>query len=175
MIDTLIRRPQRTELPRCPWDIQEVVELWARESDRHAKVFFVPNAGWMARISLKSDDERMISFQQGLAEEPPTEDIWFHEPVQGGRPGDYEPLDILQMGASGVREFLERGNTWSGRGEYRSLEEQLQQVRAGNLAAKESFRAKKKEDSRKRQMAKRRNRLGIPLLRGADLTKEEAP
>ena len=171
MIHTLQGR-QRRELPQAPWEIQEEVELYARETGRHAKVYFVPGGGWVVRFSLRSNDKRMILFQQGMAPEPPTEDVWLHKPKGGGRPMDFEPLDIHLMGPSGVREFLERGNMWSGRGEFSSLEEQLRNVRNKNEESRERHRANQKEENRHEQRDKRRHRFKLPFFPvGIDLKK----
>ena len=115
-------------LPTPPVEIADEVELWARESGRHGTLHFVPTrlAGlrvvegtWMVRLSLKSDDKRMLLYKQGLVPEPPTEDVWLHEPDPDS-PTGYRPYNITQLGAGGVRQFLEKGNTWSGRGQFGS-------------------------------------------------------
>ena len=155
-------RRQR-ELPRPPWEIAEEVELYARESGRHAKLHFAPGGGWVARFTLRPSDKRMRIYQELRTGKPPTEDVWFHRPKPGGRVGDFIPLDILEMGASGVRQFLERGNMW-GRGEYRSLEEQLRQVTEENEEGRLKNRAKAKEANRYMQRDKRRWRFKIPFL-----------
>lgn len=188
---------QRWELPRAPWDLREAVELYARESGRTASLHFMPGGGWFARFSLRSNDKRMLLWQQGMAAEPPTEDVWFHVPNPREHEGislsdlkqtkvpicwpvislkndrchmAFIPLDIVQMGTGGVKDFLERGNTWSGRGEFDSIEGQLRAVREANQKGKERFRATQKEESRHEQRDKRRWRLKIPFLRvGIDL------
>jgi hypothetical protein len=155
--------------------------MYARDHGRHAKLHFVPtefrngrvvNGTWVARFSLMSNDKRLLLYQQGRAEEPPTEDVWFHRPVRGAREGemDCEPLDICQMGASGVRQFLERGNTWSGRGEFSSLEEQARKAIEANAEMRQKFKEEKKEESRRRMVDERRSRLKIPFVQaGKDL------
>ncbi len=150
-------------LPKAPPEIQDEVELWARKSGRHAKMHFIPVGGWFAIVSLRSDDPRMKAYQEGMAEEPPGEEIWFHKTMPG-RPGDFEALDILQMGPSGIRAFLERGDTWSGRGEYASVEEAARKAEEHNQRQREKDRAFQKEESRNEQRDKRRWRMGIPFL-----------
>ena len=158
--------------PRAPWDIQQEVELWAREQGRTAKMHMAPNGTWFVRLSLRCNDKRMLLYQQGMTAEPPGEDVWFHIPnahegkiIGGVRQGPYIPLDINQMGVSGIREFLEKGNTWSGRGEYLSLIDQLHKVRATNEEVRIKSRAEQKEASRREQRDKRRWRFKIPFLR----------
>lgn len=161
----------RGELPKAPWEIQEEVELFARKSGRTGKVHFIPNVGWMARFSLRPNDKRMRLYQEGRAERPPTEDVYFR--VRDAKTGQAVPLDILEMGASGVREFLEKGDTWSGRGQFSSLKEEQ---KTKKLEAEELTR-KNKEDARDqaRQMVKdqRRTRFKIPFIGvGIDLKKD---
>lgn len=170
------------DLPQAPPDIQDAVELFARKSGRTARLHFVPFGGWFARFELRCNDPRMKLYQEGRAEAPPTEDVWFQKPnpragevipgTHGRREAPYIQMDILQMGASGVTEFLERGDTWSGRGEHSSIEEA---VRVASDKNKEQ-RAKNKADARERgrDIARdtRRTRLKIPFLGvGIDLRK----
>jgi len=173
-----------SKYPRAPWDIQETVELWAREQGRTARMHLAPGGTWFVRLSLRCNDPRMLLAQQGITAEPPGEDVWFHIPnpregkvVSGVRQGPYIPLDINQMGVSGVREFLEKGNTWSGRGEYLSLIDQLHKVRATNEEVRLKSRADAREESRHEQRDKRRWRFKIPYLTvGIDLkTKGSEP
>jgi len=173
----------RQELPRPPVEIADEVELWAREHGRHGTLHFVPTAlrgfevirgAWVVRLSLRENDKRLLLYRQGLAPEPPTEDVWLHVPnahpekpipnTDGLKEGPYVALDIVQLGAAGVRRFLEKGDTWSGRGEYQSLEQQVRAVRAENSAAREKFRADQKETSRLEQRDKRRWRFKIPFI-----------
>lgn len=159
------RNTGRGAWPKAPPEIATEVELYARESGRTATVHYIPYGGWFARFSLRCNDKRMLLYQQGMAPEPPTEDVWFHLPKPGGRPGDFVQLDILQMGASGVRQFLERGNTWSGRGEYASIEDATRKAAQSNADARAKYRADLKEASRYEQRDKRRQRFKIPFLR----------
>ena len=55
--------------PHAPHEFQEVVELRARGSGRHAKLHFTPGGTWFVRISLKSDDPRMELYKLGLVGE----------------------------------------------------------------------------------------------------------
>lgn len=160
-------------LPKAPWDLQEEVELYARESGRTAKLHFMPGINtWFARFSLRSNDKRMLAYQQGLAADVPTEDVWFHRAAshedvarnRAQKPGDWIPLDIIQMGRSGVREFLDRGNTWSGRGEFASIAESRLKAKEANAAAKERLRAQQKDDAMQMTKQTKHHRLKIPVI-----------
>ena len=182
----------RFELPTAPAEIADEVELWARESGRHATLRFVPIlffngriiAGtWKVCISLRPDDPALQMYQQGRVSEPPTEDVWLHEPnpkagqplagFHGLREPPYIGYNLTDLGASGVRQFLEKGNTWSGRGIFRSLMDQLRQVREKNATARAKFRQDQKEANRDELMARRRQVHRIPFLRvGVDLSSQ---
>ena len=158
--------------PQAPHEFQEVVELWAREGGRHAKLHFTPGGTWFVRISLKSDDPRMELYKLGLIEEPVGEDVWLHLPnphegkvINGANQGPFIPLSLSDLGTSGLREFLERGDTWSGRGEYMSLLEQRRKVNESNEDMRRKNRAFQKEENRHEMRQSRRRRLKIPFLR----------
>ena len=160
-----------TAYPRAPSAFQEEVELWARGSGRHAKLHYAPNGTWFVRISLKSDDGRLSMYQMGLASEPMGEDVWLHLPnehegkvINGVRQGPYIPIDLEQLGVSGLREFLDKGDTWSGRGEYLSLIDQFRKVDEANEQARRRTREWHKEESRHEMRQSRRFRLKIPFL-----------
>lgn len=175
----------RSDVPTAPYEIADEVERWARTHDRSARLHFFPTvlsngravAGtWVVRLSLKPNDKRMELFRQGLAPEPPTEDVWLHraptdaEVRAGARPDSFIPLDIYQMGASGVREFLEKGDTWSGRGEYASITDELRLKREHNEKVKARAKEEAREANRLERRDERRQRLGIPFLTvGKDL------
>ena len=157
--------------PRAPHAFQEEAELWARGSGRHAKLHFSPSGTWFVRISLKSDDKRLSLHQMGLAPEPMGEDVWLHIPnphegqvIRGVRQGPHIPLNLEQLGVSGLREFLEKGDTWSGRGEYLSLVDQLRKVNETNEDVRIKNRAFHKEESRHEMRESRRFRYKIPFL-----------
>lgn len=158
--------------PHAPHEFQEVVELWARGSGRHAKLHFTPGGTWFVRISLKHDDPRMELYKLGLVEEPVGEDVWLHLPnaaegkvINGEKQSPFIPLSLTDLGTAGLREFLEQGNTWSGRGEYMSLLEQRRRVNESNEDARVKNRAFQKEESRNEMRESRRFRLKIPFLR----------
>lgn len=156
---------RRYEAPALPPGVADVVELYAREGGRTATMHHAPHGVWFARFSLRSNDKRMILFRQGLAAEPPTEDVWFHRFNPGaakrGEP-DYLPLDLWQIGATGVKDFLEKGNTWSGRGEYRSLEHAIEVSDRANERHRQKVKADAEDDVRHMAKESRGFRLKLP-------------
>jgi hypothetical protein len=171
-------------LPRAPTEIADAVELYARESNRHATLHFIPIAGrlgcWVVRMTLKPDDPRLSLYRDGKVAEPPTEHVWLHEPLGLDEPRmiptyAYRPLNIHELGAAGVRAWLDRSNLWSGRGELSSLEQQVQDtVEAGRQAAQ-----KRRTDAEDQTRALVRDRRRwyqripfLPVLWGASHSKE---
>lgn len=173
---------RRVALPVPPADIADEVERYARESGRHASLMPVPQFidrgtgkdwTWIIKFTAKEHDAALEPYQQGEVEEAPGEMVWLHEPnpragqlISGTRyrEPDYLPLDIEEMGPSGVREFLERGNTWSGRGEYESHLDAVQDARRTNEEIAQKVREQAKEENRYRQRDVRRQRWKIPFI-----------
>ncbi len=168
----MLVRPRPGEAPRPPPEIASEVEQYAREFGRHATLHFVPFGGWFVRFSLRPNDKRLRAYQEGSLAQPPAEDVWLHvqNPPAGKRTKtgavepQYLPLNLYDMGASGVREFLERGNTWSGRGEHASVEAALRTTEETNEESRKRFREEQRFDSVKEQCDKRRSRFKIPFI-----------
>lgn len=175
----------RGNLAVAPAEIADEVENYARESGRHATIRFVPTefdrftgrvlgGTWRVDLDLHPDDKRMESYQQGKMARKPVEEIWLHEenPDSTSWRDRYRPLDIIQMGASGVRNFLERGNIHSGRGEFKSMEEVVRKTAELNTEREQRRHDEAIDRVRMNARGKRRSRLKIPFLGvGIDLRK----
>lgn len=176
---------QRSDVPVCPPEIADEVELYARESGRTASPRFVPTlfignrimrGTWVIDFSLRVNDPAMQLWRDGKAEQPPVESIWLHEknPVAGqlipGTGGLREPpfdaLDIHQLGAAGVRQFLEKGNTWSGRGIFHDLLDAFRKTREHNATVAPKNKADAQEENRHRIKEDIRKYTGAPLIQG---------
>jgi len=165
-------RGGRSELPIASAEIQDEVELYARESGRHAKIHYVPTeidiksgevlAGtWRVDMTLRPDDKRNVTYQEGRMDKPPVEEIWIHDPNPSPKgPLDrYKARNIQQMGASGVREFLERGNIHSGRGEFSSMDDVIRKTDELNENKKQKRYDEAEDRVRMRSRDRRRSRL----------------
>lgn len=177
MVNLRGMRMGRSAHPIPPAAVADEVELYAREWGRHGKLEWNPHARcWLVRFSLMPNDPRNLLMQTQQVEQ--TEDVWLMEPhpergkrlANGQRIGPYRSLDIEQLGPSGVRAFLERTNTWSGRGEFGSLGEAVKK----NADDVRDHKRKVREDAREgaRDLARdvRRQVNKIPLITtGIDL------
>lgn len=114
----------RRAAPSVPVEIRDAVEKWARSVGRHADIVFItftdpPTP--QVRIELLPHDPRLRAWQEGKADEKPVETVelveWDAEKKR------YVGMNLMDLGADGVVELLQRGNTWSGRGEYLSIQE----------------------------------------------------
>lgn len=173
--------------PKAPHEIADEVELYARESGRTGSLRWVPTlmlngslvrGVWVVDLSLRVNDPRMQLWRDGKAEKPLTEQVWLWEtnPKAGDViPGTFgelrEPpmvgLDLAQMGAAGVRQFLDRGNSEGGRGEYGSLVDALASTREHNSTVRRRNKAQAKDESRQDKPGLLRFLLGdrkVPVL-----------
>lgn len=169
--------------PRPPLEVAEAVEMWARSHGRHATMEYVPPLRcWSVNLTLKPGDPALRRYQEGKAEEEPKEGVLLIEwdaasgapnPVTGAPAGAYRAVDLEEYGASGVVELLEKGNTWSGRGEFESLQEAVTAAASRNREQREKIKARQKEWARQFAGDVRRQYQGIPFLRvGIDLRAE---
>ena len=129
--------------PMAPLEIQEAVQLWGRKSGRQARLVWTPakrriwhegrwiwiDTGlecWCVELSLRPNDPTLRAWREGRLRQDsePTETVLLIRWDSARQ--RYVPLDIEQLGASGVVRFLEQGDTWSGRGEFNSFTDAFQ-------------------------------------------------
>ena len=176
-------RRRYAELPKPPPDMSTAVELFARKSGRTGTLHFVPFGGWFVRLSLRPDDKRMTLWRDGKAQEPPSEDIWLHRanPRYGQmvlgtqqREPRFHPISLGSLGVAGIIDFLELGDTSTGRGEFGSVEEAVTSARVANQDMRQKNQADSREKSRHKSRGRRRTIFGIPYLTvDIDLKKKE--
>lgn len=178
-------------LPTPPVEIAEAVELWARQYGRHATMKFIPHMQppcWSVNLSLKPGDPALKRWQEGKAEHEPTEGVLLLEwdaalgetnPHTGRKAGAYRAVNLEEYGPTGVVELLEKGNTWSGRGEYGSLAQAVVAAATRSREAKEKTRAQMRQWSRDLAADQRRQILKVPFHRvgialGTEVTNDGA-
>lgn len=153
-----------------PPEFADAVEMYARKSGRSGKLRFVPfplNC-WVVELSLRSSDPALAGFQAGKTEEP-TEPVYLWRdstPVETTRAGraHYVGYKLDELGVTGLVEFLERTDTFSGRGTYSSQREAVQDQSYKGEKAREKLLADARQGAREIAEDKRRQINNIPFL-----------
>lgn len=131
MIMGIILARRRTGPPMTPVWFADTIEMWARAHGRHAKTTWDPPVGcFVTRLSRMSHDPVLALVKSGKKEDVGVP-IYWHEwkegvrrhPVTGQVVGGFVPMDIEQMGESGVRTYLDKVATWTGRAEFKSVDD----------------------------------------------------
>lgn len=153
--------------PPVPWDIRDEVILWAREHGREGGrvVWYGGSMCWAIEFDLKADDPRMKGWQEGRLQRKPREVVFLHEP--DGK-GHMIPLNIAELGASGIRKLLDEGNLASGTGRYRSLTDACQSVVEHNQKLEQWMEDTAVENARLRARDDRRQILDLPMVNVPD-------
>jgi hypothetical protein len=140
-----------------PYQITDAVELWAREHGRHGSVRRDPRGFAVIELSIKDDDPRMKGWREGKLKSKPVDKVpllyqkTFRDQYgKEQRSPRYSPIDLEELGVSGVLEILNRGNLASGTGEWRDLMQCVQSVAAKNDALKDSIMRAARDNARAR-------------------------
>lgn len=168
------RWTQDHALPTPPLEVAEAVELWARKYGRHATLVYVPPMKcWSVNLSLKPGDPALKRWQEGKADREPTEGVLLIEwdptlgdlnPATGEKAGGYRAVDLEEYGPSGVVDLLEKGDTWSGRGEFASMQEAVVGAASRWRNQKEATKAKLRSEAGYHAKHERRLYTGNPLV-----------
>lgn len=169
---------------RPPAEFADAVELYARRRDRTGTLKFVPwpvNC-WVVEFGLRSNDPRMALWKMGAAAEPPTDVVYLWR--------DATPLEIArakgrphmvgykldELGVSGMLAFLERTDLASGRGEFNSLKQAMDEQDFKQQKAGEKAESNARQESRDVAEDMRRQILGIPYHTvGIEFGSKETP
>lgn len=154
-----------------PAEFADAAELYARRSGRHGTLKYVPPPVncWIVELTLKSTDPRMLAWQTGQLDSEPKEVVYLWRPATPKERAK-EPLTqfvgykLDELGVSGMIQLLERTNTMSGRGEYKSLEQALKDQTDKRDEGQQKIADEARDNAHDRVMDKRRSVLGIPYL-----------
>lgn len=172
----------------APVEFRDEAELFARNFGGHGDVVWVgaPINAWQVRLSLNAGDPRLQNPDSGTHFEAVTLHEWVdprrepthpkldllprhsttNEVVQG-----YVPLDLDEIGVSGMREILEKGSLLTGRGDYDSADRAIKAVSDRHRKLREQTKLDRQDLVRQRFKDERRRVLGIPQIPvGIDLT-----
>jgi hypothetical protein len=161
--------------PLPPVEVADAVELWARQYGRHATLKYVPAMKcWSVNLTLPAGHPDLGRWQkEGSPGDAPTEGVVLIEwdatagtlnPTTGKPAGEYRAVNLEEYGAVGVVGLLEKGNTWSGRGEFASLQDAVVQAATRNRAEKEKVKAQGRQWAGDYAKDVRRSVLKIPYL-----------
>ena len=163
-----------------PVEFADAVETYARKYGKHGTMRFVPPPVnvWIVEFELRANDPRRSLWQSQRAKEEPKEVVYLWRdatPQEIARArGQWHRVGykLDELGVSGLVQFLDRTNLFSGRGEYGSLTEAVKD----QANKQEQGEAKELEDARQGAveigMDKRRQLFKIPYLNvGIDLKK----
>lgn len=146
-----------------PWDIREEVELWAREQGRHAKIVWNATlACYEILLDLMAGDPRLEGWQAGRLKQEPKESIFLHRQEEAG--GPFVGVNIHELGASGVRNWLDEGNLLSGTGRYASLDVACKAADRHNEELKAMIEKTAVENARLNARDNKRMLFGNPLV-----------
>jgi hypothetical protein len=151
-----------------PSEIRDAVASWARQWGRHGSIAFNHALKCaVIELSLKEDDPRLKPWKEGKLSHEPKECIPLHfqKPMgDGTKSVHYFPLNLDELGVTGIIEMLNRGNTWSGTGEYRSFKEAAQIMGEHNEKLKAQIKDAAIEEGRLRARDMKRQVFGLPLV-----------
>ncbi len=135
---------------------------------------------WSVNLSLKPNDPALRAYQEGKATEEPTEGVLLIEwddslgdmLPSGRKAGGYRAVNLEEYGAAGVVGLLEKGNTWSGRGDFGSMQEAVTAAASRSRESKNALREAQRQHVRDYAADTRRQYLEIPLIPvGVELNK----
>ena len=147
-----------------PWQYQEAVELWARQNrGTHARMAWNPVLRCVEiQFELKPDDPRMKGWQEGRLKMKPVESVFLHRWDKAKKA--YVAIPLEELGVSGLEALLDKGNLWSGRGEYRGLMEAVKAADEHNQKLERQVEEASIEAARLRARDERRWLQGAPVV-----------
>jgi hypothetical protein len=168
----------RGEVDACPPppEFADAVETYARRSGRHGTLKFVPVLRcWVVQLSLKATDPALAGWQAGKLDEQPMEPVYlWREPtpverLKGAK--GFVGYNLDELGVTGLIEFLEKTDTFSGRGQYASHTEAAADQAYKGEKAREKLQNDAREHARDVAEDRRRQINAIPFLPvGIDFT-----
>lgn len=110
-----------------PVEFADAVEKYARRTNRHGTLRFAPPPVncWVIELTLMQNDPARAAWQGQIVEEEPAEIVYLWRastPAESSKHGREHLVGykLDELGVTGMIELLERTDTFSGRGQYRS-------------------------------------------------------
>lgn len=168
-----IGRPSHGQ--RAPYEYNEAVEMWARTYGRHGWVEYnQPLDCWVIHLTKRPEDPMLKAWKEGTLDQPnePTECVPLHRRDEKSAYG-YVPLH--EYGVSGVIEVLNKGNTWSGRGEFKDIVDGLKKTREHNDKVREGMKRHAWETGAEMAHGARRTAYNLPMVGNAGIPSLTTP
>jgi hypothetical protein len=150
-----------------PVEVRDEVELWAREHGRHGRIYWnsVTRCACI-ELDLKPGDPRLEAYQKGRLKHKPVEAVYLHRWDKNAGCWKATPPRPQDLSPDAVRQWLDRGNLWSGRGESAAKNLHDACVRADRAEREfyEKQRDKIRERTQDRARDRRRQVLDLPLV-----------
>lgn len=161
MISVASRSGRHDQRANIPADVADEAILWFREQGRFAAVAWNPVLKCAeVQVRFKPGDPRLKLYQEGEIPED-FEVVYLNYRDDAGH---LVPHDLRELGASGVRNLLDRANLHSGRGEFRDLQESLYAVEEQNRKHREMIRRAVYDAAYERAHLARRDHLNLPQV-----------
>lgn len=164
-----------------PAEFADAVEQYARRSNRHGRLRFVPPPVncWTIEFTLMANDPARRAMQAQDTDEQ-TEIVYLWRPstpVETSKAGRQHLVGykLDELGVTGMLEFLEKTDTFSGRGQYRSHAEAAKDQAYKGEKAREALVNEQRENTRHLAEDARRQIFKIPYKTvGIDFTAPES-
>lgn len=171
-----VRMTPRGEV-QAPVAFRDALEKWARGHGRHADLVYVPAiCTWQVRLSPMPNDPQLELHKQGKVK---YEELWETielveakkpKEITAKSPSPYKPIPLGEIGIDGLLALLDKGNMWSRRGDFNSLQEALVAARERQKMTTEKLRRDERDNAGYMAQWFRRQIFKVPFLRvGIDL------
>lgn len=163
--------------PAPPVEMADEAQKWSRDTGRRfGRMAWEPfNRCFAIHFGRRPHDPVLREWQEGRLHqaEEPTESILLQEP-DPEKPGRLRPMDLGNLGPSGLRSLLDQASLTSGRGEHNSLQAAVIAAQEHNQKVRANLKAMARESGREMDWLLGRTIRGTPYITaGIDLKKGE--
>ena len=152
---------------RAPVEFQDAAELHFRRDGRHASIVWIPEpvCQWQVKITLRGDDPALGAWQAGEVSKEPFEvfEITYWDEEAGLYVG-YELGGTDGLSVGRFEEMLKKADSWSGAGQFGSIEEAMSYQVQSQYESRERLRKYLKDEVMAAARAVRKQVAGEPVV-----------